>query len=246
LDTDAEKKINVFVAEPCAGWVFASAYDNRKDMIAEMARFEARSNYRFFSGTTQRLMVQYARETMADEALKAEMDYVLWIDDDMIVPKDIFEQLIKTDAELVAPLCFTRRWPHYPVIYKTKKYETEDKKIMIKNESVLDYPENSLAEVDSVGFGVVLMKTSVLKKIKRPWFFVNQAIGEDILFCVKLKEEMPEAKILVDTSIKIGHLGDPEVCDEAKYKETRKSDLYIKWKAGEDAKSTLKEVADVA
>ena len=50
-----------------------------------------------------------------------EADYILFIDDDMICPPDLFERLYKHQKDIVAALAFTRYPPHKPVIYKLTK-----------------------------------------------------------------------------------------------------------------------------
>jgi len=51
-----------------------------------------------------------------------------------------------------------------------------------------------------VGFGTVLIKTSVLKGMKKPWFTTTSAVGEDIHFCHWLKGL--GQKIVVDPSVR--------------------------------------------
>lgn len=39
------------------------------------------------------------------------------IDDDMICDADLFERLYADNCDIVAPLAFTRGYPHKPVLY---------------------------------------------------------------------------------------------------------------------------------
>lgn len=229
-----EGLIRVFYGEPSTGLMDIVAVDNRKDLIMELARIEQHSCFKFITGTTGRLLVTYARETMAQEALKLNCEWMLFIDDDMIVPTGMFTELMKhaDEADIIAPLCFQRVAPYKPVIYKAILEKTVDGGIFIKEiDNVLDYPINSKGYFDAVGFGVVLIKTEIFKKMQAPWFFSNTMLGEDIYFCMRAKDM--GYKILVDTRIKVGHLALPRAITELdflkanqeKLKEVRKDEL---------------------
>jgi hypothetical protein len=134
------------------------------------------------------------------------MDYLFMVDDDMICPVDLFERLYKHNVDIVAPLAFGRYPPHKPVIYRLKSgYDVMEKKNYYINYPVLDYPKNTLVECDAVGFGAVLIKTDVLKKLPKPWFMVTSGAGEDIHFCHTAGKA--GFKIYADTATKLGHLG---------------------------------------
>jgi hypothetical protein len=207
---DFKDKIKVMVSEPTLGWISHLVYDNRKDFMMELARFETRSDYKFYTMNTGRLMIQYARELICDQAVETDMDYVLFIDDDMMVPKDLFEHLCNIDADIVAPLCTARNYPYEPVAYELKvKTDEETGNYGLRNKPMFDIPRNEIVEVDAVGFGVVLIKVDTIKKIKKPRFFVNQAVGEDILFCVNGRNQIPGFSVKVNTGVNVGHLSDP-------------------------------------
>ena len=229
---DEKDTIKVMIGEPSQGHVDVIAHDNRKDMFFEMARLERESKFRFFSGTTGRMMVTFARDTLADEAMKQGCDWVLFIDDDMIVPKKMFTALARhmDHADIIVPLCFQRVHPYKPVIYKTTLHDN-DGKPYFDNHHYLDYPPNSVFEVGTAGFGVALVKMEVFRKMPTPWFFSNTSVGEDIYFCIRAKQL--GFKILCDSRIKIGHLGVPPCITEWDYLkhnakelvETRKEEI---------------------
>lgn len=212
----ASDKTIVFYGEPSCGLMDIMAVDNRKDFLFQLAKISHHSNFRFITGSTGRMLVQVAREMMAEQALKLDAKYVLFVDDDMIVPKRMFEALMKhaDKADIIAPICFQRISPYKPVIYKTKK-EIKDGKLYITNNHITDYEPNSIVYPDAVGFGVVLINTEVFKKLPQPWFFSNTNIGEDIYFCQQAKAA--GFNILVDTSVKVGHLAMPEVITEREF-----------------------------
>lgn len=237
---DDKDTIKVMVGEPSGGLIDCQAHDNRLDFVMELARLEARSKFKFFTGNVGRTPINYAREMMAQEAVKQGMDYLFMVDDDMMIPKRCFERcydaLVKHGADISAPICTQRIHPYNPVLYKHTWVEKTLGVRTIKNEFISDYEPNSIVEVDGIGFGVVLISVALLRKMYsfqtpgKGLFFSNNDIGEDIWFCIKARQEF-KAKIVVDTSIKVGHLKHPEAATEldwvkAKGLEDRFSKVY--------------------
>lgn len=164
--------------------------------------------FEFFFCVIGRIFTPYAREQAAKMAMERDCDYLFMIDDDMIAQDDLFERLYAHNVDIVAPLAFTRNYPHKPVMYSTLEgYDTLSQKPYFSNTVVYKYPKNKLVEVDAVGFGAVLIKCEVLKKMPQPWFMSTNATGEDILFCYNAKKV--GARVFMDTATKLGHLGNP-------------------------------------
>src|SRR5690348_6144202 len=113
---DNKDLIKIMTCEPSAGLIDVRVYDNRIDFYLEQARLEARSKFKFFTGNTGRMSINYARESMADQAVKAGMDFVLMVDDDQLIPGNMFERLYKTmeehKADIVSPMV-TQRFPPF-------------------------------------------------------------------------------------------------------------------------------------
>jgi len=86
------------------------------------------------------------------------------------------------------------------------------------NHYVRRYPENKIVRCDAVGFGAVLIKMDVIRRMKKPYFMSTCGTGEDVFFCYKAHREAG-AKVYMDTSVKLTHLGAATLIDEnyAKY-----------------------------
>lgn len=217
---NSENKIKVLVAYPRGTMTLTEAIDNQIDVAFYLGKLEERSNFKFYLGTIGRLFQAKAREEFARYALELDCDYLLMIDDDMIVPVDLFERLYKHDVDIVAPLAFQRRKPYYPVIYKTKTGWDESKRqSYFSNEIVKNYPKDTLFNCDAVGFGAVLIKRWVLERMQKPMFMSTSPTGEDILFCYNAREQVG-AKVYVDTGTKIAHLGSPQIITEETFEDT--------------------------
>lgn len=183
----------------------------------------------FYFAVIGRIFTPVARDQAAKMALESGCDYLYMIDDDMICPDDLFEKLYKHDKDIVAPLAFTRNYPHKPVMYASiDGYDPVARKEYFRNTVIQKYPRNQLVEVDAVGFGAALIKTWVLRALKEKhngssqWFMSTCGTGEDIYFCYQAKKI--GARVFMDTATKLGHLGAPinveeEYVDKIKARE---------------------------
>ena len=216
---ERKEKIQVLIGIPRAGFTMVEAVDNQIDMASFLGKLEAQSNFKFLWATIGRLFVAKAREEFARYAIELNCDYLFMIDDDMLCPVDLFLKLYRHNVDIVAPLAFQRRPPYYPVIYIQREgWDEARKQRYFANEIVKNYPKNRLFECDAVGFGAVLIKVSVLKKMLPPRFMSTNPSGEDILFCYNARREAG-ARVFVDTSVKISHLGAPIIVDEELYEK---------------------------
>lgn len=169
--------------------------------------------YEFVWVSAGEIFIPFARETLAEQALKHDCDYLFMVDDDMLAMPDLFYRLAKHDVDIVAPLAFTRNPPHQAVLFSVVEgYDPITKKEYYINNPVKNYPREKLVECDAVGFGAVLIKTSVLKGMKKMYFMGTPGAGEDVHFCVQAKKA--GFRVFMDTATKLGHLSHPIVVTE--------------------------------
>jgi hypothetical protein len=229
-----DRLVKIVVGMPKDGKTEPSAYDNRMDMAFRLGVLQTLSHdgrkefcgtkftypegqkFSFEHLTAGRVFTPLARERIAELAQDKKADYLFMVDDDMLCPNDLFEQLYKHNVDIVAALAFNRYMPHKPVCYEIKTgYDNVEKKEYFINFPIIDYPRNTLVQCDAVGFGAVLIKMSVFETVKKPWFMTMSGAGEDISFCWKAGKA--GVKIYMDTATKLGHLGDPQIIDEQTY-----------------------------
>ena len=220
----AKKIVKVLLGIPTKGKADPEAYDNRLEMAMHMGNLQTLSacgkkeyggvefdipdgvEYQFSLSTIGEVFVAYARQQMAYTALNNGFDYLWMVDDDMLVPPNLFELLVRRDVDIVAPLAFMRFFPHKPVIYNVAEgFDVISKQHYYQNYLVDRYPKNKLVECDAVGFGSVLIKTSILDKIQKPWFMVMTGAGEDVHFCHQARNA--GFRVFMDTATKLAHLG---------------------------------------
>lgn len=165
------------------------AYTQRWDAGAVWLRF-VRSTY-----------VHVGREAVLEEAItKLGATHVLWLDTDMTFPQDMALRLAKHDQPIVACNCVMRD-PRR--IFTAKR---AGRRVQT------DAHSTGLEPVDTVGMAVMMMRTSVVDDLPRPFFRhgVNDAgedIGEDVMFCRALSASRHEIYIDHDLSKEIGHIG---------------------------------------
>lgn len=216
----------VAISIPTEGHTLPEAYDNhllfmqRIGGLEERWRYEKRSpRYEFWFYTTGRLLTQMAREKLVKTALETGMDYIVMFDDDMLLPINMIEKFLenmeqKPEIDVLAALAFMRNPPHYPVIYTViEGYDSVRHTDFYFNQANPNYPRDVLIEADAVGFGAVIIKMDLIKKLKEPYFMSTTATGEDIMFCVNARKQA-KARIFMDTRIKTGHLSNPRIVDE--------------------------------
>lgn len=158
-------------------------------------------------------LIYDARNQLAAQALKAEADYILWLDSDMIVPPDVIPRMLKHmegGKDFVSGIYFRRRAPFAPVLYSRIDREG--------HADFNDYPEDTVFEIAGAGFGCCMTRVSMLEDIAlnfKDWFTPFNNYGEDLSFCLRALE--CGYKLYCDSTIKCGHVG-TVVVDESVYK----------------------------
>lgn len=148
-------------------------------------------------------MLAASRNFIVKEALEAGCDEILFIDIDQGFPSDMVARLRSHKKDIVSGIMPGRKWPHFYEMYKLLE---EDGKL-----TYMPYPIiESLQEVDGVGFGCVLVQSSVFEKMESPWFVdlwdklhINRTFGNDFYFCKRAQDA--GFKIHVDTTCECEH-----------------------------------------
>lgn len=148
------------------------------------------------------------RNILIDMAMNVNSDYILWLDSDNVPPMNCIEQLINTmnttSADLVSGLYFSKTQPYYPIIreYRDGGFWT-----------IEDVDFGKRIKIDGCGFGICLMKTSILSKLEKPYFrfdfqrwgYKDIQLSEDLYFCKQMLDK--NMKLICDTSIVSNHYG---------------------------------------
>ena len=163
-------------------------------------------------GITERMVVHWAREALAEEAL-LDQSYIdgkpfthfLWLDADQTFDPDMALHLAKYNLDAVSALYYARSGDLLPVAYM--KIDPDGYRYY----PLLEIPP-TLWKVDAFGFGACLIRREVFEKTPRPWFTFNKG-GEDFAFCRSAGKAGFE--FYVDGAYKIGHIAPGVVIGEA-------------------------------
>ena len=176
-------------------------------------------------------LIYTSRNTLATQAIQNEVDYVFWLDSDMVFEPDtlirMMDVLQKNDLDILTGLYFRRVQPYSPVLFN---------KLEKKDEETFEWSEfqeipNHMFEVGGCGFGCVLMKVDPFLDVQSRFGNMFAPIGntgEDLAFCWRARQ--CGFKIWCDPSIICGHVG--YVISDEKYIESYKAKLI----AAQDSK----------
>ena len=149
---------------------------------------------KIISGT----LVHTARDRLAQHAVNNEFTEVLWIDDDMVFDRHLYEDLKMCGKDMVCGLFVSRHYPYVSCLFKS----------LAPVERITEYPDEAF-KVAACGFGCVLMKAQILKDIMvnngGKCFVPEQKLGEDCAFCNRATSLGHE--IWCEPTARVGHVG---------------------------------------
>jgi len=201
------KKPSLAFVCPAYGPIHSRVYKSHLAAIANASRtFDVA-----YVGVTEKQYLHTASNILVENALEHCIDYIFWTEADMLLPFNTIERLYqdikRTDLEAVGGLYFLRGDGTQPCLYKKLPQNPP-----YNFTPVILVPENELFRIDCCGFGGILLKTDIFRKMEYPWFDLKEGgYGQDIYFCEHAKRK--GIRIGCDSSVLYGHLGEPEIID---------------------------------
>ena len=175
--------MKILVAVNTLTSVESSVYSNHCQFWFRLGRS---SPHDFILYHPKRTSIDRMRNTAAKLAIENGCDYLLFVDDDVLIPVNAIDCLIEADGDCVAGWTIIRGYPFKNMFFR---YSKELNLVNLRDDEL---PEGSLKEdsreiipVDAVGFSCVLLKVESLKKVETPYFVTGPYNTEDIYFCVK-------------------------------------------------------------
>lgn len=133
-------------------------------------------------------------------------DYLFSVDSDIVLPQDCLVKMLNADKDVISSVYIQRRQDvQIPEIYE------EHPNGSILNVGMEFLRGEDLKQIAGCGFGCVLVKSTVLRKMGYPQFFYKSAldhrntVSEDIYFAMKAKQH--GFSLWVDPSIVCQHIG---------------------------------------
>lgn len=153
-------------------------------------------------------LVYNARNSLARQAIKAEADWVLWLDSDMVFNPDLLQRMLKVctenDIDFLTALCFRRKPPYTPCLFDRLQKIGRGASYT----ALLSVPEGRF-QVGGCGFAGVLLSTDVLISVSAKFdgrmFDPMDGFGEDVAFCWRARQCGYD--IWCDSDIEMGHVG---------------------------------------
>ena len=157
--------------------------------------------------TTARERIVESRNLLRKKALEGDYDYLLSLEQDVIPPKDILEQLLSHKKPVITGIYYM----HYTVKQQGKiigkkvlplLYQRKDEEHLIQLQPE-EVEGNHLLEITATGLGCILIHKDILEKT--PFRYEEEKlVFDDIWFCQDLEKE--GVQLYVATSVKCKHL----------------------------------------
>lgn len=161
-----------------------------------------------------------ARNAIAQKALDAGVDYVLMVDNDVVLPNDALVNLLDDPKPVTlgsyahrgkdnvyhGNSCVCRLFNEHGDRYYNYPLESE---YTAEELSQMRQDGKYKVEIHGGGMGCTLIQTDVFRKIKYPWYdWVNYKdhgmLSEDLYFCEQCKAH--GIKVFTDTRVTCGHM----------------------------------------
>lgn len=182
----------------CAGWKFAYQAPGRQSLVRAMT-------------------------SAAETVLAQDFDCLITFDDDCFPPFDCIPRLLahrEAGHVFVAGAGVMKGYPHTTTIGKeyAEGYtlvQQADGSATLQGHEWLDDLDAlaPLQDVDFCGVPVAVIGREAFERAEKPWFSLHGADGgqvtHDVFFCRRLRAA--GMRVLVDTTIRCGHLADPPV-----------------------------------
>jgi GT2 family glycosyltransferase len=143
-----------------------------------------------------------SRNLIAEAAIENNCTHVLFLDDDMILPKDVLTRLLAHDKDVVTALYLLRTFPHYPAMFD-KKYENGKCRF-----AFLTPEKKGLIPIVNGGLGCVLISTEVFRRLEKPWVRLAEIAKDEWCDDIGFFNRVSEAgfEIFCDLDCQVGHI----------------------------------------
>lgn len=161
------------------------------------------------------VMTSSNRNFIVDNFLKrGDIDYILHLDADMVYPKDMIVKYLEQQVDVVGCVYFRRDPPHDPVVYMDNDKDNKDV-YPFTSIDPRSLPHNQLVPVGGLGFGGLMVKTSVYHELGADKWHrygpnfgipgeISGKLSHDLVFCQTLKKH--GFVIHVHTGVVAGHI----------------------------------------
>lgn len=194
----------IFIGIPCFAGVSAEVLEDYMAFAFHLGR--RMPEYDFFIGIRSKAEQFRARNSIVDAAQAVVADWLLMLDDDMVIDTfnvkgptseyDFLKRLIAHNKDVCGVLYYQRTGEIAPVLMK----EHGSGYRFLRDDEI----EHKLQRVDVAGGGCLLIRMSIFDKLRQPFFEPEYQWGTDVQLCRQAKEKGFE--VWADTAIELGHV----------------------------------------
>lgn len=187
----------ILIAVPTAKYIEPETFKSIYDQIIPAGY---KVDFQYFYG----YRIDQVRNLIAHWACQG-YDYLWAIDSDISFPSDTLSKLLAHDKDMISGLYRQRKSEQHLEIYFDNGHGG------VRTADYSELKNRRLMEIAGCGFGCVLLKSSVLRKVGAPQFEYhvaldhNNTVSEDLDFCTKVRRQ--GFKIWADATILCGHHG---------------------------------------
>jgi hypothetical protein len=144
-------------------------------------------------------IVAIARNNGVAMAQQCQADYLLCLDSDMVFPRGILHRLLAHRQDVVGAV-YTKRVPPYCLLGTALAPQPPD-------------APSGLIEMTRIPTGCLLIKMTAFDRLSRPYFrfdadeTTGDVIGEDYVFCDRIRQTGVRLWSDIALSMEIGHIG---------------------------------------
>lgn len=142
------------------------------------------------------------RNAITQQALEIGADWVLYLDDDHVLPPCALMDLLSTNKDVISALYTQRQPPFNPVLMD---HRLDSGSYLWKQ---MDSADRGIIKVAAAGAGCLLVRRKVLEALKPPYWTLGQinpaSWGDDLDFCRRVTDAGFD--IYCHTRVAIGHI----------------------------------------
>ena len=161
-----------------------------------------------------------ARNAACRDAIDTGAEYLFFVDSDADFPVDTLARLKACNADIACADMWARNIPSFRTVMRL---EAPDERGMRKSVPVPGWPAG-VEDVDLCGMHCTLIRTGLLKRMQKPWFWVAEH-GEDATFCFNAKQV--GATVRCDFSVMSGHWGAARMAGQDWSRDSRNQPMTV-------------------
>jgi len=147
-------------------------------------------------------------------------DYALFLDDDHVLPTDLFIRLFNANVPIIGALAFKKKEPYEPTMYKFEFNKDNGLNMAV---AMVDIVKTGIRRVNAIGFHAVLIRLDVLDRMPEPWFDLVD-FGEDLKFCWNARKA--KIPIYCDTDLINPHIGPNGIVGYEQFLDSKNKGLF--------------------